>query len=51
MVAKNKIKGTAILKTSKGISTIVLPFKLNIITIVNSNAINVIGDTKGTNFS
>ena len=50
IIAKNMTNGTAILKTSKGKSTIISPFKLNIITMVKSKAIKVMGDTKGINF-
>ncbi len=39
----------AIRTTSNGICTISLPFKLNITTIVNSRAINVMGDMNGIN--
>jgi hypothetical protein len=48
--AKYTAKGSAMRKTSNGISTIICPFKLNITTIVNSKAINVIGETTGINF-
>ena len=37
----------AIRTTSIGISTINFPFKLNMIMIVNSNEINVIGEING----
>ena len=48
-MAKKKTSGNAILKTSIGIETIILPFKLNIKTIVNNKEIKVIGEIKGIN--
>ena len=48
---KTYIKGIEINKTSIGISTISSPFKENINTIVNNNAINVNGEILGINIS
>src|SRR5690606_19145588 len=50
IIEKYKSKGTAIINTSKGISTINSPFKENIMIIVNSKAIKVIGEILGINF-
>src|SRR5690554_5793450 len=44
------INGMAIFITSIGNSNILSPFRLNINTIVNSKAYNVMGDIRGTNF-
>ena len=44
------INGIATFITSIGNSTILSPFKLNINTMVNNKAYNVIGDILGTNF-
>ena len=49
MIAKNMTNGKAIFKTSKGTLTIAFPFKQNIVTIVNNNAIKVIGEIAGIN--
>ena len=43
-------KGTAIIKISIGIFTINSPFNENMTTIVNNNAIKVIGEIVGMNF-
>lgn len=44
------INGIATFTTSIGNSTILSPFRLNINTMVNSKAYNVMGDILGTNF-
>ena len=49
-MVKKRTSGMAIRITSNGKSTIISPFKLNMITIVKSRAISVIGETKGINF-
>ena len=40
----------AIRTTSKGMRTIISPFRLNMIKMVNNNAISVMGEMKGMNF-
>ena len=49
-MVKKTTSGIAIRITSIGKSTIISPFKLNMITIVKSKAIKVIGVTHGMNF-
>ena len=51
MIEKKMTNGIAIRITSIGIETIICPFKLNITTMVNNKAINVIGEILGRNFS